>query len=900
MTQLVPSVLEHKLGAADRVVYYESKGTAGPRFRLQGGERQIILVTHLVLADGSEFDPGREYQYGVHLELLGPDGTASWERDMFTKSRQSKADFRDGMWLKENTFSVEPGVQITDERLIRVTLPGEVPVGATLHAYVSGDQSGLNQGLMRAYHVTERGASDSEIQQLALSREERAKLLGKFTYLDWHELNPEQRRARVASLWERLPAVGEEGRDYHTRTVYVTSFRSPRPRAAVTEGWTVSPALPLAINVLGPAHVEIDARLAPIPRDEGPADGVLALELTSARGAQTQSQHDVLGDEGLRHKLFIPSGLHTLAVYAGTADPLVVTLQAQSPTVVHFGDDKHFEHMSPDGREGLVPDLRRMTMYPLLPELEGDSLAEPSRPEQPDPAFDLDEAARLDAIAARSVDIELDPRGDINSRVLRVRARGASAHFQQESVDIHLHYRFLDAAGNELEEGDWVSHSARQPFDRADTATGLEGLEVSRTADFRIIAPVGAASMVLTWPDEAAAAPMAPREGEATALAGPSERPALTLVGVYAFLPRETEGRIYAPPYDAPELSGTKWRSAPLETRSWYPILSRDHAQRIEVGQLATLISQVRIEKIPTQETTPTPQRPVWASLTPRGRVPRERVLEAAPERLRDSMRREWPASAWTSIPPGTRQTFRFDPPNHRRAPQVLYRATGDESRSLEGVATLNVGGEEYSFGMRSTRGRWTLDDLRAHRQMLSSASSFPGLEMFIDRPPASRSRLPFWWLRTIYRFGRRGITLDVVKPNREAYTVNLRVYRKRTRRAGRDAPELRALIDRGSPRRIAGVPLDTFTVADRRPQLDETPSRRLVFVDSQREGDFEVWAARVTIGSDIPPGRHRISIASVGRHPLWLRAFADAEGQAAEAATQWTGSVGPDRERRP
>ena len=62
MSDLVPTALGDKLQVADRVVYYESRGKAGPHFRLQGGEREIVLVTHLVLPDNHTFDPAREFQ----------------------------------------------------------------------------------------------------------------------------------------------------------------------------------------------------------------------------------------------------------------------------------------------------------------------------------------------------------------------------------------------------------------------------------------------------------------------------------------------------------------------------------------------------------------------------------------------------------------------------------------------------------------------------------------------------------------------------------------------------------------------------------------------------------------------------------------------------------------------
>jgi hypothetical protein len=353
---------------------------------------------------------------------------------------------------------------------------------------------------------------------------------------------------------------------------------------------------------------------------------------------------------------------------------------------------------------------------------------------------------------------------------------------------------------------------------------------------------------------------------------------------------REREGAVYAEPYEEPSLRGVRWRGAPLASRTWYPLLAVGHAQRLRDDLLATVVSQVRLERQLSDGETSPDEAPRWASLTPRGRVDRQRVLEAVPDHLRESVLEQWPKSAYTSIPPGTRERLILDPPNHPRPPRIWYRASGDADRSLGGLVTLNIADVEHSFRLVSTRGSWSLDAGGKGRKMLSSAATFPGLDMFIDRPPASSSTLPVWWMRTIYRIGAKGFTLDVDKPADAPYTVNLRIYRRVSPKGEREAPELRILIDGGNPQRIVGEPLDSFTLADRVPRVEATPARELLFLDAKREGEYEVWSATVTLGNDLRAGKHRVRIASLTRAPVYLRLFARGDGRESTEVLQWSG----------
>src|SRR5262245_30868263 len=252
-----PDPLEQKIAGAERYLYYVVTPKTGPVFELTGAEGAVRLVTHVVLpgdpgaAPGTTYDPAREVEYGVHLELERGTG-ATWKRDIFTRARQSKArriPDHGGMWLDENTFTLD-GVELSDDRLIIVPLPIDIPVGSTLRITLIGD---VERGLLRAYAPTPR--TDIERRVRDLLPVDRARIAEQLTYLPWDRI-PSRELLSLRYIERRLSAEGKDSDDYETRTVYTTGFRL-RYATLIERGTLIGPERAMAVNVVGPAKLDL-------------------------------------------------------------------------------------------------------------------------------------------------------------------------------------------------------------------------------------------------------------------------------------------------------------------------------------------------------------------------------------------------------------------------------------------------------------------------------------------------------------------------------------------------------------------------------------------------------------------------------------------------------------------
>src|SRR6185295_12017495 len=108
-----PDPSERKITDAKRFLYYEVTKTAGPELLITGTERELQLVTHALLPGPPPFDPTRQVVYGLRVTLVA-SGKEVWTRDVYTRSRQSKARRAGDLWLDESVFSLERGSELTD------------------------------------------------------------------------------------------------------------------------------------------------------------------------------------------------------------------------------------------------------------------------------------------------------------------------------------------------------------------------------------------------------------------------------------------------------------------------------------------------------------------------------------------------------------------------------------------------------------------------------------------------------------------------------------------------------------------------------------------------------------------------------------------------------------------
>jgi hypothetical protein len=384
---LPPDVLERKVAAAERHLYYRITHTTGPVFELNGDETSLRLIVHAVVP-GAVYDPARELELGVRVELL--QGTP-WRRDLYTRARQSKARpmTEHGLWLDENTFSLHRGIELTDDRQLVVPLPASVSAGTKVRVTLLGD---VHEGIVRAYTPVVRSNVDRRVAAMrAVDREHVAAQLGVGP---WDHVAATRELASLRFAEHRLSAEGEEGKDYEIREVYTTGFRI-RDDRVVESGVLIAEDRSAAINVIGPAELEVVAeRVDPLDRAGaslvanllGEAPPIAPVQLALAPGGATA-----------RRTISIPSGVFTLSLAASRPTRIELTTKSTASVTLagHAG--------SP-----VVPDVQRLTTYLAKPD------GEPLKVALAGPDDQLGRAVRIDVrpLAAREVTLALEAIDD--------------------------------------------------------------------------------------------------------------------------------------------------------------------------------------------------------------------------------------------------------------------------------------------------------------------------------------------------------------------------------------------------------------------------------------------------------------------------------------------------------
>jgi hypothetical protein len=391
-----PDLLERKVAAAERHLYYRITHTTGPVFELEGTERTLRLIVHAYVPGGG-YDPAREVELGARVELLDATG---WRRDIYARARQSKARpieaAGETLWLDENAFSLHRGIELTDDRQLVVPLPANVSPGTKVRVTLLGD---VRDGIVRAYTPVPR--KDVERRVDALRGIDRDHIAAQLGVEPWDQLTAASGLASLRLAEHRLSAEGEEGEDYEIREVYTTGFRIRDDRVQ-DSGMLVGPEYTAAVNVLGPAVIDLTVRRV----DSATTGGTLTATLAGPRvidpgrpesgpagsGAALPPSLLALPDGGLtaQRAISIPEGAYTLAIAA--SEPARVELAAPTATVA-LG-----------GHAALVPDVQRVTAYATAAQ------GEPIRVALAGPDDQLGRAIRIDVrpLAAREVTLIVD------------------------------------------------------------------------------------------------------------------------------------------------------------------------------------------------------------------------------------------------------------------------------------------------------------------------------------------------------------------------------------------------------------------------------------------------------------------------------------------------------------
>jgi hypothetical protein len=836
MSQQARSPQQRKLQEADRIVHYRFDREHGPVFHLDGNETELRLVTHLVLGAGRVYLADQTYDYGLRLRIDGPDGNQLWQRDIHTSTRQSKAEWDGDEWMHENAFGLEPGTEVTDDRVHLVTLPRDLPWGSRFHVRLEAPAA--SYGLLRAYERARDSSIGLAMAYFGPAPGDAERLVGNLTYLPWEVLTEEQRTKRLELRWNRLSAIGELGTDYEVDTIFYSGFRALPAELPPPPPVTLVDDRATALTAFGPGvlNVWIHADCSALgPEAPAPAVEVVHVEAT---GIVDVRHVDPCTGEGF--EAWLPEGPHTLHVRGRDLPETVV--QAW-----------YHDHLRP------------------ALELPGLELGRPLLPT-------ITRSPRV-RLASGSVPAEyalVEPE-DLESAMLELRAQllvpPRSAPAAQRPAT--LRYAFTDRHGQVLDEGQWRIEPAEQ-LERyeqvVDASDSAQQWWVSPYRVARIIAPEGTHHLRLE------------ADGE-------------LIASVFTYWRGTLEAPRPQPPYDEFILVGTRWRRVPRDHQRWFMVDPENAHVLQRHGQTVDIHGPIRLELVggdeaytgddgeaaeaePLLVASAAPTESQWVSLLPYTVHEHRTVLERTP-----------PGSPWARYvrwQPG-RATL---PVDDDWGATLVYLVDGDPALALGKEIEVTIDGQVLRTTILSTRDAWTLPGLGRGTHALELGELPEGVRVYLDRPrlrPESGVAETYRVI-TIHRLAGKRMGLLVDKTGEGRDYVNALTYR-----CGEHEPSrLRVELDRGTPERQRGVVVDRVTTAVRERTLPaHGEPAELVFLDRPQEPCEALGRVPIPLGPDLARGRHRVDLYVEDGPGLWVRFFrrgtAEVEGA---RAREWTERV--------
>jgi len=885
MAEQVRSPLSAKLADSERVAYYVFERDAGPRFRIGPGDHSIKLITHLLLPADTPYDPEQEYAYGVVLILRALDGRELSRHEINLRSRQSKSESDESGWRHENAFMLDDDRQLTDDRLTRVRLPEADHERLLELRLIPRVPASEVSGLARIYVRQPRPVDERTLRELSVSPEAGRALVDRLTERDWTQLSEDERRVKLSQVWERRSAEGHARRDYEPLTIHETGFRLPRSFKASTRRIEVERWRSVAINVVGPAELEL--------RVHGPEHGAGGLSIY--RWGLDGSSLAYPRHDAHTRPLTIPAGIHTLVFESDQLVALELEVLDAEAERVWFVEAERAVREDEDGNEVLEPDRRRIQVARV-----GAQWRRPPRWKIAGPA---DSAARIF-------------RFDV-----RVAAPIASTWWRKQGPTPTLELCFFDAQGDPLSCHDWAGQPAigsrfeglREDGEPDDERGGLRldplvasvpWYVVSEPQTLRVIAPPEAVTLELRDPQGGG--------GQRLIVRGYGYWPEVeTLLGE----PFRSHQPRASGPFD--ELG---WRYPPLDGRAWFPLRPSNYAELQAELAIADLYAQVRLEpralgdgpssRLPGWRwLTGDPDRDdrlaneyagadgwdpgPWVTLEPRGTHRRRSILERLDDEASRRLAGRWDASLFTQVTPGHTLLTNLSAIGPG-APELHWKVS---PRALGRTLTAHIDGRPYTHVIATNRGRWRLpiDDGRRRIKLDLNVPSTQQ-QLWIDRPILGTSS-PISRRRTVHQLTHE-LSFPLTKPGPEALTVNLVVYLPRQR----ERAKLLIGVDRGEPERRTGIVGPFVSASERRYTIDGVGAyddhgrlvdRRapiqFVDLDAHAGPPLDVVTLSLTLGEDIVAGRHviRVNVLDGGR--VHVRAFHRGVGKRETAAASWT-----------
>ncbi|MBA3500957.1 MAG: hypothetical protein H0T65_11315, partial [Deltaproteobacteria bacterium] len=324
------------------------------------------------------------------------------------------------------------------------------------------------------------------------------------------------------------------------------------------------------------------------------------------------------------------------------------------------------------------------------------------------------------------------------------------------------------------------------------------------------------------------------------------------------------------PPYDSVVLIAMKWRYARFVDRGWLALRPRS----IAPDRVALLASQARLE---TKEVPPVSE--ARASSLDMGGGGRQTIIERVPAEDAAEFIAKWDVGHYTRLVPD--KAIKLDMGRLPTRPTIRYRADD----SVGASAKVVVDGVTTDDRLNAARGSLKLEsNLTGTHELRVDTDA--RVQLLVDRPPTGTSA-ELYALRTISPLDGTG-RVKVNKRSAAKQNINILMYTP----SASSATTVRVMIDGGSPARISGAPLATWTLADRTVPLP--PSDRPATLGFADTAGGKLYPRRVVValGDDLPPGAHTIELSVIGGERVWTRLFTLDDAPVAARARQWRESV--------
>lgn len=796
---------ETRFEQAERLLFYKIEPGQTVSLLIPPDAESIRVFSHLVLPKGADAAVERRYLYGLNLKLWDPEGVQHFDRELYTRTRQSKADRTDQGWGKRSVFLSDESAEVTDGRDFLIRLPPNLRARATSPALLLVGHSGTEGTLL--VRVSARFAKVAGIVALqnrsavdrAIERVERA------TFIPWAKLPTQTQAALSAETWQRLGARGELGQDYWVEAVYRTDFRLSADELMEDSDSRLAGRTAVPFNVQGPASIGVR-----LWREQPGADSRVLLRQRAIDGTEKTSEVELKQAEVSLETLEVGPGLHTIEVHNDGADELRYALHGSSRALLGSAED------APDEVVTLQPDRR-----------DGDAF--------------------LVGDGNQHVELEV-PQSGSGAPLLRVDARAVA--FGSDTLQpTKLTLRMLGGDNSLVGEATLDLPADAAAFEGLTVADhgslNVEG-RVSSGVVGRIFIPEGAKKLSVTADRRAA-------------------------VQLSAWLPSPVAVK-HAPPFVDDALGRTRWRAAPLQTRSWYPLRPSNFDLLWQSGARGQLWSYVRLEPIGPSEAQFAGQ---MMTVKPVGRPATLELLEGVADAT-DSK-----SQLWTRLSSGDVAKLQF-PAKTRYRPEL--RVFADAKALGRPVEVVVDGRVIYRKPLRATRSRILLPPIRAgeHDVQVRGAD----LTALVNRAASEDAALKS---RTAFALTDRGLRVRVHKPSQDAVTLNVLVYSREAEPiAGR---ALKVLLDNGNPKRRSGILVTRVSIAERQVALEKS-ERPAAYELGQTLSNWYGRTFAVTLGEDLPAGTHWVDVVPAtrgGTTALWARFFVHGHPPQSNEPRQWT-----------